>query len=421
MTIQQIFSPPNLVAQLEAGPLGSFLSALAAQLQQQRYAKRTIQMYLRAVDTFGAWLQQQAIPISALDEALVTRYVASLARRPIKGAPSGALPHEALGLTHLLRLLRQQQVIAPPHSEPPTTPVAIFLTEYQQYLSQTLGSAPSTQRQHLLFARRFLTFAFPAQVLSWAELSAPQLTQFVTQQAARRHRHGKKGPASSVRVLLRYLTWQGKIRAGLEAAIPTQRTWQHASLPPHLSVHEVAQVLQAVQDGSALGTRDYAILLLLARLGLRAGEVLRLRLDDLDWQAGALLVHASKTQRERNLPLSEEVGTALLAYLRTGRPTPSSHRALFLHHTAPYQPLQDACAVGAIVRRALQRAGIERARGRAHLLRHSVATRMVNHGASFKEVADVLGHQSLQTTAIYAKLNLAALAAVALPWPGGEL
>ncbi|HEX4950019.1 MAG TPA: tyrosine-type recombinase/integrase [Blastocatellia bacterium] len=301
----------------------------------------------------------------------------------------------------------------------PTTTIEIFLAQYRECLVQTLGSAPSTQRQHLLFARRLIEFAFPSGALYWDRLSASQLTQFVTQQTARRNRFGKKGPASSTRVLLRYLVAQGKVRAGLDAAIPKIREWKHAVLPQHLSESETSRLLQAVNDGSVAGLRNYAILLLLARLGLRATEVLHLTLDDIDWQSGSVLIRTQKTRHERTLPLSREVGEALLAYLQAGRPVGVGHRTIFLRHTPPIRPLQDSCAISAVVYRAMKKAGVVRATGRAHLLRHTAATRMVNRGASFKDVADVLGHQSLQTTAIYAKLDLAALAAVALPWPGG--
>jgi integrase len=171
-------------------------------------------------------------------------------------------------------------------------------------------------------------------------------------------------------------------------------------------------------DGTALGRRNHALLLLLARLGLRAQEALSLRLDDIDWHHGVVVLRAQKTHRERQLPLPAEVGQALLDYLQQGRPA-TSCREIFLAHRAPYRPLQAASALTSVVKRLLQKAGIERHSSGAHLFRHTAATQMVRGGVSFKEVADVLGHQSLQTTGIYAKLDLASLASVALPWPGG--
>jgi integrase/recombinase XerD len=159
-------------------------------------------------------------------------------------------------------------------------------------------------------------------------------------------------------------------------------------------------------------------LLLLSRLGIRALEAAQLQLDDVDWHTGCLLIRASKTHRERNLPLAEDVGQALVDYLRDGRPQTDS-RNIFLEHTAPFCPLRTSSAITKAVKRLLKKTGIERRSAGAHLFRHTAASQMVCRGASFKEVADVLGHRSLQTTGIYAKLDLAALSQVALPWPGG--
>jgi site-specific recombinase XerD len=160
------------------------------------------------------------------------------------------------------------------------------------------------------------------------------------------------------------------------------------------------------------------MILLLSRLGLRAKEVAILQLNDIDWINGSLLVRSSKTHSERLLPLPQDVGDALLSYLRNGRPQ-TTDREIFLTALPPYRPMKTSAVVSITVKRLMARAGINRQRSGAHLLRHSAATRMVNSGASFKEVADVLGHQQLQTTGVYAKLNLAALSEVALPWPGG--
>jgi integrase len=190
------------------------------------------------------------------------------------------------------------------------------------------------------------------------------------------------------------------------------------SLAQHLSDTDISWMLQCCADGTARGARNSAILLLLSRLGLRAKEVASLQLSDVDWVNGSLRIRSSKTHAERLLPLAQEVGEALLAYLRIGRPATLS-RHLFLEHTAPYRPLHTASAMTKIVKRLLAKAGMARQSSGAHLFRHTVATQLVNRGASFKDVADALGHQTLQTTGLYAKLDLTALAQVALPWPGG--
>lgn len=268
-------------------------------------------------------------------------------------------------------------MIGPSQEIAPLSPTDRFLAAYRQYLERTLGSAPATVRQHLLFARRLINFAFVTEELDWAVLCGKTIAQFTLQQTERRSGFGRKAPGSSIRVLLRYLVTRGELRAGLEAAVPKAREWKHATLPVHLSEAEVTKILAACDGHTALGKRDLAILLLLSRLGLRAGEAIRLRIDDIDWAGGAVTIRAGKTRRERRLPLPQEIGQALIDYLRHSRPKNSSHREVFLTHTAPFLPLKDSSAVGKLVRRRMKRAEITSSASGAHLFRHIVATQMV--------------------------------------------
>jgi integrase/recombinase XerD len=212
----------------------------------------------------------------------------------------------------------------------------------------------------------------------------------------------------------------GEIRPGLEAAVPTLRQWTHATLPQRLTAEQVEQVLATCIGNAPHHLRNGVILLLLARLGLRAHEVVTLRLDDIDWRQGQLRLQPGKTHHERLLPLSQEVGHALAQYLQHGRPT-SASRIVFVHFRAPFRPFSGPSAISRLAKCAMERAGLPNMpRMGAHTFRHSAASQMVNCGASFKDVADVLGHRSLQTTGIYAKLDLGALSLVALPWMGEE-
>ena len=206
--------------------------------------------------------------------------------------------------------------------------------------------------------------------------------------------------------------------ANLEFAIPPIRQWKHAALPVALSPQELSKVLAAPCERTVKELRNRAILLLLARLGLRAGEVVRLRLEDLDWRHGNLLVRAGKNHRERILPLPEDAGEALAAYLKDGRPS-SDKRAVFLNLCPPYRPIESVQTIWAVAVQALKNAGVSTSRPGAHVFRHTVATHMVCGGATFKSVSEVLGHQTLGVTGIYAKLDLSSLAQVALPWPAG--
>lgn len=223
---------------------------------------------------------------------------------------------------------------------------------------------------------------------------------------------------SAVRSFLRFLTWRGIVPAGLDRAIPRTRLAGHASLPRRLSADQITQLVDAASTGKA-ASRDRAILLLLARLGLRCAEVVALEIDDIDWRAGLLRVRIGKSHRERVLPLPHDVGTALADYIQHDRPSGLS-RAVFFGVNDRTQPLRAPVSITCMVKRNLVRAGIPLGRlSGAHMLRHTAASRLVNSGATFREVAVLLGHQHLLTTAIYAKLDLATLACVSMPWVGG--
>jgi site-specific recombinase XerD len=215
---------------------------------------------------------------------------------------------------------------------------------------------------------------------------------------------------------LRFLIAKGYCTVELEEAIPTLAHWRLAALPRYLQPEEVERLFTSCNRSTPLGRRDRAILLLLARLGLRAGDVVHLRLSDIDWKNASIQV-CGKSRRQTRLPLTHEVGQAIVDYLQDGRP-PSSADTVFLRCRAPFRPLGSHSAVSIVVRRALRRAGVVRpSRGAAHLLRHSVATSMLREGASLEDIAGVLRHSSIETTQIYAKVDIAALRQIAQPWP----
>jgi site-specific recombinase XerD len=410
--IEHYFSRTSVLTRLRHGLLGPYLDELATTLQQQGYARDSIRHYLRACDQFGQWLTHQGYAAQEVNEALVERYLSGLPRRP-----AGRQPQAAEGLPHLLRLLRQCAIIAPP---PPSAATAHdhWLQRYEDYLAHVLGAAVTTQKNYLPIARRLLEACCQDGDVQWDIIPAQAITAFICQEATTRTGGGRAVLIAAVRGFLRFLVFCGELRPGVEAAVPKLRQWTHASLPPCLTAAQVAQVLATCPGSAPYHLRDQAILLLLARLGLRAHEVVTLRLDDIDWRQGHLRLLPGKTHHERLLPLSHEVGEAVARYLRQGRPTSTSRR-VFLTCRAPFRPFAGASAITQIAQRAMRRASLPDAPlVGAHIFRHSAASQMVNRGASFKDVADVLGHHSLQTTGIYAKLDLEALAAVALPWMG---
>ena len=294
------------------------------------------------------------------------------------------------------------------------------LKDFDDHLMRVQGLAPRTRQSYSFWVSRFLAGFCALDPPDWSSLRANHLTAFVQQEAARLHRYSRAIPGTAIRAFLRYLTFLEVIRSGLEAAVPRMPRWKHAELPRYLASADVERVVGGALDGTTRGLRNHAILLLLARAGLRADEVAKLSLDDIDWVAGTICIRSTKSRRERRLPLAQDVGAALCSYLKNGRP-PCRHRTIFLRVRPPFDPFLNSAAVCRISRRALTRAGILNTPAAAHLFRHSAATGMLRGGATFKEIADVLGHASLKTTGIYAKLDLAALSRVALPWPENAL
>jgi site-specific recombinase XerD len=413
--LERTFARAGVIVRLRRSPLGLYVDAFAASLHQEGYAPYNIQRFLCAAEKYAHWVYAQGYTLGEIDIDLIHRYIAGFPKYR-----NGNLPKAAQGLSALLRFLHHHGVTHPRQDGRAIAPLEQWLRDYDAHLEHVAGLALRTRQGYGYLVRRFLTAWCGTEPPDWSALTAVRITAFVSQEAAIRRNTGRKQPAVAVRSFLRFLVFRGAIRPGLEAAAPSPPQWKYASLPSRLTPTDVERVLTVYHDGSVIGVRNRAILFCLARLGLRAQDVVLLRFDDVDWAEGRLTLGPGKARRARTLPLPHDVGQALVAYIRDGRP-PSTSRHVFLRSRPPFRALTSA-AVWAIVRQAFTRAGLVVPPGIAsHLFRHTVASQMVNQGASFKEVADVLGHQSIQTTGIYAKLDLETLAAVALPWAGGAL
>jgi site-specific recombinase XerD len=322
---------------------------------------------------------------------------------------------------HFVGFLRDRGVVQS-WGEPPTpsTEKDCRLQSFAAHLDLTKGLCPGTRRIYVRYAGAFLEQVFSDGALDWQRVEADDITKFVRVQAARLTPSACRGPITALRSFLRYLILVGAIRQDLLGAVPTVRQWKHAVLPGYLSLAQVETVLACFADDTAVHRRDRAIILLLARLGMRASEVAGLCLDDVDWREGLVNVRAGKSKHPRALPLPHDVGEALAIHVKARLGGDNGRRReVFLRAVPPEGPMS-AGAVTCVAARALRRAGIDVPRAGAHVFRRTAATWMVRRGATFKEVADVLGHARLETTAIYAKLDLRALLDVALPWPGGE-
>ena len=317
-----------------------------------------------------------------------------------------------------MEFLRREGVIAAEKlSAPRLTPVERCLRAYKQYLRDVRALANPTIVNYVPFVRGFLTNRFGDGHVRLSRLRACDVVQFVQRRAPGLHLKRAKLLTSALRSFLRYARYRGKISLDLAAAVPIVANWSMPSVPRAISPDHVQQLLASIDRHTAIGRRDHAIVLLLARLGLRSSEIVLLELDDIDWKTGQLSVHGKSGQRSE-LPLPVEVGEAIVEYLRRGRPR-STCRRVFLRSKAPIRGFLSQCAIGSIVRHALQRAGIEAPTTGAHQFRHGLATEMLRQGASLREIGEVLGHRHPQTTTIYTKVDLDALRTLALPWPGG--
>ena len=288
---------------------------------------------------------------------------------------------------------------------------------YRRYQRRVRGLRDSTLHDYERIARPFLRFSLGEDPLDPTQLTPADVVQFVMSLRARFSPRSMKQVRTALRSLFRFLRTQGCVDERLELAIPAVAHWRMARLPRCLTEQQLAQVLMAFDPRTPCGLRDQAMVLCLSTLGLRPSEVAELHLEDIDWRGGAVHLRTRKTRRGAVLPLPREAGRAIATYLRKKRPT-TTERRIFIQHRGRRrgEPLTGHTISEATIR-ALHRAGVDAPLRGAYVFRHTVANRLVARGARLKEVADFLGHQCLDTTAIYAKVNLSALREVALPWP----
>ncbi len=406
----QTFKDPCREAQ--NGSISTFVQIFVEQQRDQEYAAASVKTSTRLVKDFAAWLDQRGIQGPSLSATHVADYLDDrwLHRRRRRG--------DAFTLRGFARLVAPEAHQASSEREAAITPALQTLQQFEQYLLRERGLAAATIRLYGDSVGRFLENVFGDAEVWLDQIAAVDVIRFVQADAARLH-HPKRAQVmtSALRSFLRYGRYRGDIVTDLDGCVPTVANWSMAGIPKTISPSQVQSVLAKCEQQRASGIRDYAILLLISRLGLRASEVVQLTLDDLDWATGTLRI-CGPAQRVDCLPLPADVGTALANYLRQGRPA-CSLRNVFIRSRAPRRALGGPGTISCIVRRALQRAGIDSPTMGAHLLRHSLATQMLGGGASLGEIAEILRHRNPQTTTIYAKVDLVSLHALALPWPGG--
>jgi site-specific recombinase XerD len=324
-------------------------------------------------------------------------------------------PTEPNTLTLLLEHLRQVGVVSRPTPYVEEDGLALVQRDFQRYLLHERGLAEATIDNYLRVSRTFLSTHFNKEMVDPHQLRSADVIGFVRRIAQSQPPRTAKFTITGLRAFLRFLYVQGRTTTDLSASVPTIPHWKVEAPPSSLNAQEIESLLRSCDRTTMVGKRDYTVLCLLARLGLRAGEVVAMTLGDIDWRAGELTVRGKGRTRAR-LPLLAEVGQTLAAYLREARPSCAT-RHLFVTARAPFQELAGSATVCRIVEQAIKRAGLNAPQRGAHLLRHSLATALLQRGASLQEIGDVLGHRHPATTQIYAKVDVAALRPLAQPWP----
>jgi len=402
------FIDPKLLERLSVGPLAPYMRAYLARIESDGFAPSSVPCQAYAIARFSRWLNQQTIQPKDLDEAIVRRFLQrdhGVIHRP-----------EPETIRRLLLILRDNGIAAAKRPVP-LNAIQRCVEEYKNYLVKQRGISDSSLPNYLVYAELFLGDRFGDRQPTFEKLRPQDATEFVRVHTAMLSRSRAKLLITAMRSFFRYLLNQGRISIDLSRCVLPVAVWSISTVPKFLPRETVERLLTHQDQKTALGRRNYAILLLLARLGLRAGEVVKLNLEDIDWEQGVIRI-CRKAGRWTMLPLPVDVGTVIADYLRSSRPQCSSRR-VFVRHNAPVRGFAHTITVSSIVRRALLRAGIDSPRTGAHLLRHALAVDLLRTGASLAEIGDVLGHRSPNTTAIYAKVDLGALRTIAIPWPGG--
>lgn len=398
-------------------PLSTQGDAYVRYFSERGYAAGTIKAYFNCVAHFAHWTQTQQAGLADINEAMVTRFMDDHLQVCRCAARCRHARHDMrAALEHLLVMLYAKEHRIQASNSPFSAPIAVELERFDRHLAEVRGLAPSTRSVRLRHLRDFLIRCFGSGPVHLKMLGPADVVRFIALYTVGWAPASIRAVTTSLRSYFAFRACQGEHTTALIAALPQVAQWRLATLPPVLSSDEIEQLLGAFDRHQATGKRDYAIARCLLDLGLRRTEVARLRLDDVDWRAGTLTIR-SKGKRIDVLPLPGATGRAITEYLLDGRPN-TTRRELFVRHRPPLNAPADPDIVRNAIRYAAKRCGLEhRIRG-THILRHTLAGRLVQGGARFKEIADLLRHRQLDTTTIYAKVDLKALAQVALPWPG---
>jgi len=410
--LDQFFDSPFRIQTLRNGPSGSLLEDFAQKLAGAGYAEITARRHIRAAEHFIYWADEEGIPVGSVNRQIVPRFSDHLNKCQCPGFGHATQTRDVLlcGVRLFVRYLCGAGVDVSRAIEPVTQDPALFVA-FREWMREQRGTSDVAIDNYRIPILDFLRCIDDA-----AGIDAHMLRQFVLERSGKRGYAAAKRIVTALRMFIRFLIAEGKCAAGLDAAVPSVAHWRLSSLPRYLQAEDVERIIASCDVTSAVGKRDHAILLLLARLALRAGDIVQLCLTDIDWKSAQLSV-SGKGRRETLLPLTQEVGQAIVDYLQDGRPQ-CDDDALFVRSRAPFRRFAHHSAVSVIVEKAMRRAAVTcPSRGAAHVLRHSAATSMLRQGATLQDISSILRHRSIETTQIYAKVDITALEQVAQPWP----
>ena len=390
------------------GPLAPFAEEYRVKLRERGYRPRSIIDELRHMARLSRWLEERHLSAADLSNKRFEEFFGELPRRR-----DGGRVCSRRALAQVLEVLEEHGLERLEGEEAAASASEVLLASFERFLLQERAVAVSTAPIYVARARRFLAWCAPSGDV--AGLRASDVTGAVLRESTRVSVSATKLFVTALRSFLRFCFIEGLTPNDLSAAALSVARRRGSSLPKGIDQRVANALVRSCDRRKSKGRRDYAILLILLRLGLRAGEVAGLRLDDIDWRAGEVVVRG-KGRHEDRLPLPTDVGEAIVAYLRRGRPKDTEHREVFLRAVAPIGSL-GTNGISGIVRCACLRAGVPVIG--AHRLRHTVASQMANGGVPLPEIAKVLRHHSISSTAEYARVDIEGLRTVAQPWPGG--